>query len=47
MTKCILLVGALGAIGARLTPLLVKADYRVVGTTRAVQKANEEELVNS
>ncbi|TAL96684.1 MAG: NAD-dependent epimerase/dehydratase family protein [Paraburkholderia sp.] len=35
----IFLAGAAGAIGARLTPLLVKAGYAVFGTTRDARKA--------
>ena len=34
----IFLAGASGVIGRRLTPLLVKANHHVVGTTRSVQK---------
>lgn len=35
----VFLAGAAGAIGARLTPLLVKAGYAVFGTTRDPRKA--------
>lgn len=34
----ILLVGAAGAIGRRLTPLLVQASHEVAGTTRQAEK---------
>jgi nucleoside-diphosphate-sugar epimerase len=34
----VFLAGAGGAIGRRLTPLLVKAGHRVVGTTRSADK---------
>jgi nucleoside-diphosphate-sugar epimerase len=37
----ILLAGATGAIGKRLTPLLVAAGYTVIGTTRFAAKAAE------
>ena len=36
----IFLAGAAGAIGRRLTPLLCAAGHRVVGTTRAAEKAD-------
>ena len=39
MTVTIFLAGASGAIGRRLSPLLVAAGYRVVGTTRDAAKA--------
>ncbi len=35
----ILLAGATGAIGRRLTPLLVAAGHQVTGTTRSAEKA--------
>src|SRR5215472_14988826 len=37
----IFLAGATGAIGKRLVPLLLKAAYRVVGTTRSPSRAEE------
>ena len=37
----IFLAGATGAIGKRLVPLLLKAGYRVVGTTRSPSRAEE------
>jgi nucleoside-diphosphate-sugar epimerase len=37
----ILLAGATGAIGKRLTPLLLEAGHTVVGTTRSPAKAEE------
>jgi len=37
--NAIFLAGASGAIGMRLTPLLVKAGYSVTGTTRSADKA--------
>lgn len=37
----VFLAGASGAIGRRLTPLLVAAGYEVIGTTRSTQKAEE------
>ena len=37
--ECIFLAGASGAIGRRLAPLLVASGWRVVGTTRAQDKA--------
>jgi nucleoside-diphosphate-sugar epimerase len=39
MGKKILLVGASGAIGRRLTLLLRQSDHRVIGTTRSEAKA--------
>jgi nucleoside-diphosphate-sugar epimerase len=39
MTHRIFLAGAGGAIGRRLTPMLVAAGHRVVGTTRSAGKA--------
>lgn len=36
----IFLAGAAGAIGRRLTPLLVAAGHQVTGTTRSAEKAN-------
>ncbi len=36
----IFLAGAAGAIGRRLTPLLVAAGHQVTGTTRLAEKAN-------
>jgi nucleoside-diphosphate-sugar epimerase len=41
MSHRILLAGAAGAIGRRLTPLLVAAGHHVVGTTRSADKADE------
>lgn len=41
MPKSIFLAGASGAVGRRLVPLLVKAGHRVVGTTRAREKAED------
>ncbi len=38
MNKCIFLAGASGAIGRHLAPLLVANGWRVVGTTRSVDK---------
>ena len=38
MSKTIFLAGASGAIGRRLSPLLVSSGWRVVGTTRSAQK---------
>jgi len=35
----ILVAGASGAIGRRLTPLLIAAGHEVTGTTRSVDKA--------
>ncbi|MGA8891721.1 MAG: NAD(P)-dependent oxidoreductase [Anaeromyxobacteraceae bacterium] len=37
--RCIFLAGASGAIGRRLSPLLVAAGWRVVGSTRSRDKA--------
>ena len=37
----IFLAGATGAIGRRLTPLLLAAGHDVTGTTRSVDKAGE------
>jgi nucleoside-diphosphate-sugar epimerase len=39
MTETIFLAGAAGVIGRRLTPQLVAAGWRVVGTTRSREKA--------
>jgi nucleoside-diphosphate-sugar epimerase len=39
MTRTVFVAGATGAIGARLTPLLVSRGYRVLGLTRAAEKA--------
>jgi nucleoside-diphosphate-sugar epimerase len=39
MDKSVFLAGASGAIGRRLAPLLVADGWRVVGTTRAAEKA--------
>ena len=36
----IFLAGATGAIGRRLTPLLVAAGHNVTGTTRSAEKAD-------
>jgi hypothetical protein len=41
MGKRVLLVGASGAIGKRLTLLLRQSDHDVVGTTRSEAKAEE------
>ena len=38
MSKTIFLAGASGAVGRRLSPLLVKSAWRVVGSTRFAQK---------
>lgn len=38
MTQTLFLAGAAGAIGRRLTPLLVEEGWRVVGTTRSAEK---------
>ena len=40
-TYRIFLAGATGAIGQRLTPLLLRAGHSVVGTTRTTAKASE------
>jgi len=40
MSKCVFLAGASGAIGRRLAPLLVTNGWRVIGTTRLVQKGS-------
>ena len=45
MPKKILLVGAAGVIGRRLTPLLRQAGYSVVGTTRSAEKAAALEAI--
>jgi uncharacterized protein YbjT (DUF2867 family) len=37
----VFLAGASGAIGRRLTPLLLAAGHEVTGTTRAAAKAQE------
>ncbi|MGF6240531.1 nucleoside-diphosphate-sugar epimerase [Paraburkholderia sp. GAS38] len=39
MSECLFLAGASGAIGRRVAPLFVAAGWRVVGTTRAPEKA--------
>ncbi|MEA2657687.1 MAG: hypothetical protein QOF64_265, partial [Candidatus Binatota bacterium] len=39
----VFLAGAAGAIGRRLAPLLVDANYEVFGTTRSAAKAAELE----
>ncbi len=39
MNRCIFLAGASGAVGRRLSPLLVAAGWRVIGTTRSADKA--------
>ena len=39
MSKTIFLAGASGAIGRRLSPLLVSRGWRVAATTRSPQKA--------
>lgn len=39
MTQTLFLAGASGAIGRRLTPLLVKDGWQVAGTTRSAEKA--------
>lgn len=44
MLDRVLLVGATGAIGRRLAPLLVEAGYEVFGTTRSHAKAAELEV---
>lgn len=41
MSKCIFLAGASGAIGRRLSPLLVSRGWRVVGGTRSAQKEGQ------
>jgi nucleoside-diphosphate-sugar epimerase len=41
MIKCIFLAGASGAIGRRLTPLLLENRWRVFGSTRSKDKAAE------
>jgi len=41
MGSRILLAGATGAIGRRLTPLLLNAGHTVMGTTRSVAKAKD------
>jgi nucleoside-diphosphate-sugar epimerase len=40
MSEKIFLAGAAGAVGARLTPLLVEAGYEVYGTTRRIERAD-------
>jgi nucleoside-diphosphate-sugar epimerase len=40
MSKRVFLAGAAGAIGTRLTPLLVGAGYTVFGTTRSRERAD-------
>lgn len=39
MKKCVFLAGANGVLGRRLIPLLLNDGWRVVGTTRSVEKA--------
>jgi nucleoside-diphosphate-sugar epimerase len=39
MTRTVFVAGATGAIGARLTPLLISRGYRVFGLTRMAEKA--------
>jgi nucleoside-diphosphate-sugar epimerase len=39
MASTVFIAGATGAIGARLTPLLVSRGYRVFGLTRSAEKA--------
>jgi len=39
MSKTVFLAGATGAIGRRLSPLLVSRGWRVIGATRSAQKA--------
>src|SRR5215467_9746613 len=39
----IFLAGAAGAIGRRLTPLLIRAGHEVTGTTRSAQSGQELE----
>ena len=39
MNRKVFLAGATGAIGSRLGPMLVDADYEVFGTTRSETKA--------
>jgi nucleoside-diphosphate-sugar epimerase len=39
MTGCVFLAGASGVIGRALTPMLIAAGWRVVGTTRSADKA--------
>jgi nucleoside-diphosphate-sugar epimerase len=39
MPTTILLAGAAGAVGRRLTPLLIASGYKVFGTTRSSEKA--------
>lgn len=41
MSRKIFLAGASGAIGRRLTPILIDAGYEVFGTTRSAAKADE------
>jgi nucleoside-diphosphate-sugar epimerase len=41
MTGCLFLAGAAGAIGRRLTPLLLSDGWRVFGSTRSADKAVE------
>ncbi|WP_205927426.1 NAD(P)H-binding protein [Rhizobium sp. P32RR-XVIII] len=41
MTETIFLAGATGAIGRRLLPLLVKADFLVYGTTRKPERQDD------
>lgn len=40
MSLRILVAGAAGAVGRRLTPLLLRAGYQVAGTTRSAARAN-------
>lgn len=37
--RCVFLAGGAGAIGRRLVPLLIQAQWRVVATTRSPEKA--------
>jgi len=43
MQRNVFLAGAAGAIGSRLGPMLVAADYAVSGTTRSPERALELE----
>ncbi len=43
MSETIFLAGAMGAIGQRLVPLLLRAGYTVFGTTRSEEKARSLE----
>jgi len=44
MNRKVFLAGAAGAIGSRLGPMLVDADYEVFGTTRSETKAAKLEV---